>query len=248
MVGTAPCVRRAAARQGPVRQDENYEIARSFGGGTMRVYAKWALIAFCVATMVAPAGAQGAAKTTVTGAPPFTLGMPLAEVLHNAPAFQPISAACPLQRYTFDRVLGLHVVTEIDTINHVPTKNYWTRMPAPLGGHPYTALVNLCFYQDKLAYIRVMWNHDAFNNDSLEWFARAQDLQAQLNASYAPELIKRNYIDRDIGGQVQIRDTQGNLLGMWVYGVSTGFSIILDYTSGPYEQAINGSVTLEGSY
>ena len=140
------------------------------------------------------------------------------------------------------------MVTEIDTINHVPTKNYWTRMPAPLGGHPYTALVNLCFYQDKLAYIRVMWNHDAFNNDSLEWFARAQDLQAQLNASYAPELIKRNYIDRDIGGQVQIRDTQGNLLGMWVYGVSTGFSIILDYTSGPYEQAINGSVTLEGSY
>jgi hypothetical protein len=215
----------------------------------MRAYAKWALIAFCVATMVAPVGAQGAPKTTVTGAPPFALGTPLAEVLHAAPALQPISAACPLQRYTFDRVQGLHVVTQIDTINHVPAKNYWTWMVAPLGGQPYRALVNLCFYQDKLAYIRLMWNEDAFRSSSLEWWSRAKDLQAQLNASYAPELFTRNAIDENIGGQVEIRDAEGNVLGMWVYGVSSGFSIILDYTAAPYDQAINGgSVTVQGTY
>lgn len=215
----------------------------------MRAYARWALIAFCVATMAAPVGAQGAPKTTVTGAPPFTLGTPLAEVLHAAPALQPISAACPLQRYTFDRVQGLHVVTQIDTINHVPVKNYWTWMVAPLGGHPYRALVNLCFYQDKLAYIRLMWNEDAFRSSSLEWWAGAQNLQAQLNASYAPELFTRNAIDENIGGQVEIRDADGNVLGMWVYSASTGFSIVLDYTAGPFDLAINGvPPVVQGTY
>jgi len=120
---------------------------------------------------------------------------------------------------------------------------------APLGGQPYRALVNLCFYQDKLAYIRVMWNEDAFRSSVLEWWARARDLQSQLNASYAPELFTRNAIDQNVGGQVEIRDADGNVLGMWAYSVASGFSIVLDYTAAPYEHAINGvPPTVQGTY
>jgi hypothetical protein len=214
----------------------------------MRLHAKWALIPLCLAMAATAAVAQGTAKTEITGTPPFTLGMPKADALHEAPAFQPISAACPLQPYTFDRTLGLHVVTQIDTVNHVDAQNYWARMPAPIGGYPYNALVNLCFYQGKLSAIRIMWNEDAFKSNVLEWWSRAQELAAQLNASYAPNLFTRNSIDYNIGGNVEVRDPQGNTLDMYVQGVSTGFSIILNYIAGPYNHALNGPVGLEGSY
>ncbi len=203
----------------------------------MRSSVKFVVVACCIAGLAASAAAQGVPKTVVTGAPPFTLGMPTGDALAANRALSPTSAPCP---------------TAGGTVKAVPTVNYETRMVAPLGGYPYLAHVVLCFYQGKLSVIQLEWPKDAFRDSPIEWRSRALGLARQLNSAYAANLITRNHVDEDIGGRVEIRDAQGNVLTMVADGNSGGdaggLDIMLHYVDATFAQALNGPAKLEGSY
>jgi hypothetical protein len=199
----------------------------------MRVGIKYVIIACCVAALATAAGAQGKFKTTIDGTPPFTLGTALDMVLRGNPGFHQTSTPCPM---------------EVETVNAVTTVNYETRLTAPLAGYPYIAHVVLCFYQGKLAVIHLEWPSSGFRDSVLEWRLRAQELARQLTSTYAPDLLKRNFVDDDFGGRVEMRDGQGDVLTMIANANAHGLNIVLDYVGAAYRQALVGPGSLEGSY
>jgi hypothetical protein len=199
----------------------------------MRHRVKYMLIACCIATLATAADAQGTPKTTISGTPPFALGTPVGTVLRANPTLHPTSTACPAQG---------------GAVNPVPTANYETRMTAPLRGYPYIAHVVLCFYGGTLGAIHLEWPADAFRDSVIEWRSQAQGLARQLTSAYAADLIKRNWVDEDFGGRVEIRDAQGNVLTMVADANAGGLDIVLDYVAGAYNQVLNGTATLDGSY
>jgi hypothetical protein len=113
----------------------------------------------------------------------------------------------------------------------------------------YTADALLCFYQGSLAAIRLTWWPAAFRDSVLEWRLGSKALARQLTTSYAPELIKRNFIDEDQGGRIEIQDAQANTLTMVANSTNDdALSIRLWYVAASYGHVINGAVPIVGPY
>ncbi len=197
------------------------------GGAVVKTCAKIVVACLCAFILVASAEAQPAARTAVTGVPPFLLGTPMATVLSANRTLQPSNDTCSALR----------------------TTNYSSRVVAPIGGYPYTAELLLCFYQGNLGAIRLRWSSMAFMNSVEDWRSGMRTLADQLAKSYAPQLIKRNIIDDDLGGRVEIRDNQGNILTMVSNSTDDDtLSLTIWYLGGSYDHALNGQPTPVGSY
>jgi hypothetical protein len=124
---------------------------------------------------------------------------------------------------------------------------YGTRVTAPLGGYPYVANLVLCFSDDKLGAISLSWPRGTFQEDSIRWQIAMRALAAQLTASYAPGLVRRNAVNDDMGAVVEMADGQGNLLTM---GADPGEDpdITLRYMSADYDQTLHGKRATVTSY
>lgn len=183
-------------------------------------------LATCVAILAPAAGAQ-APHATISGAAPFSLGMASADARSADATLTPVSAA----------VCG--------TPAHGAA--YGTRITAPIGGYPYVASLVLCFADDKLGAISLAWPRGAFQQDTVRWQIAMRALAAQIAASYAPGLVRRNAVDDDMGAVVEMADGQGNLLTM---GAHPGDQpdITLTYMSADYDQALHGKRVAVTSY
>jgi hypothetical protein len=198
------------------------------GGGNVTVRVRIVATGLCVLALIVSAQAQPVPKTAVTGVPPFELGTPMSTVLGATPALRLSTEPCEPQG---------------------PTKTYAGKVAAPIGGYPYTADVLLCFYQGNLAAIRLTWPSTTFRASVEDWRSSAKALARQLATSYAPGLIKRNFIDDSIGGRIEIRDSDGNMLTMTSNATDGDtLSIMLWYVAASYDRAVHGQPTAVGPY
>ena len=183
-------------------------------------------LATCVAVLAPPVGAQ-APKTTITGTTPFTLGMASADAKAADPTLSSVSAP----------ICG--------TAPHGAA--YASHVTAPLGGYPFVATLILCFSDDKLGAIALTWPQGTFNQDNPRWLVAVKALAEQLTASYGPALVRRYAVDDDMGGVLEMADSQGNLLTMRA-DPGTDPDILLTYMSADYDQAIHGKRVTVASY
>jgi hypothetical protein len=189
---------------------------------------KVAATGLCVLALIVSAQAQQAPKTAVTGVPPFVLGTPVGTVLRANPSFRQTAEACVPQG---------------------KTENYAGKVAAPIGRYAYTADALLCFYNGSLAAIRLTWSSAALRDSVEEWRSSSKALARQLTTSYAPELIKRNFIDEDMGGRIEIQDAQANTLTMVSNSTDNDNpSIMLWYVAALYGYVANGVGPAVGPY
>ena len=189
---------------------------------------KVAATGLCVLALVVSVQAQPALKTAVTGVPPFVLGTPASTVLSANPSLKQSAEACVPQ--------GL-------------TENYAGQVAAPIGKYTYTADALLCFYKGSLAAIRLKWSPAAFRESVEEWRSSSKALARQLATSYAPELIKRNFVDENMGGRIEIQDAQANTLTMVSNSTNDDtLSIIVWYVAASYAHVVNGVGPAVGPY
>lgn len=197
------------------------------GGEIVKTCTRIMAVCLYLLILVVSAEAQSAGKTGVIGAPPFVLGTPMTAVLGANKTLQPSNDAC----------------------SAVQTTNYTSGVVAPIGGYPYPAEVLLCFYQGNLGAIRLRWSPATFMDSPVVWRSGTRALADQLAKSYAPPLIKRSFLDDDIGGRVEIRDDQGNILTMVSNSTDDEtLSITLWYFGASYDRALNGQPVPVGSY
>lgn len=189
---------------------------------------KVAATGLCVLALVASVQAQSVPKTAVTGVPPFVLGTPVSTVLRANPSFRQSAETCVPQG---------------------KTENYVGKVTAPIGRYAYIADALLCFYKGSLAVIRLTWSSAAFRDSVEEWRSSSQALARQLTTSYAPELIKRNFIDEDMGGRIEIQDDQANTLTMVANSTNEdALSISVWYVAASYGHGVNGVGPAVGPY
>lgn len=189
---------------------------------------KVAATGLCVLALVVSAQAQPVPKTAVTGVPPFVLGTPMSTVLRANPSLKQSAETCVPQGRT---------------------ENYAGKVAAPIGKYTYTADALLCFYKGSLAAIRLTWPSAAFRESVEEWRSSSKALARQLTTSYAPELIKRTFLDDDMGGRVEIQDAQANTLTMVSNSTNDdSLSIILWYVAASYGHGVNGVGPAVGPY
>ncbi len=197
------------------------------GGGRVAFAVKVAATGLCVLALIVSVQAQPVPKTAVTGVPPFVLGTPLSTVLRATPSLRPSTETCVPQGRT---------------------ENYAGKVAAPIGRYAYTADALLCFYQGSLAAIRLTWSSTAFRKSVEEWRSSTKALALQLTTSY-PGLIKRNFLDDDMGGRLEIQDAQANTLTMVSNATDDDtLSIWVWYVAASYDHALNGAVPAMGPY
>jgi hypothetical protein len=181
----------------------------------------------CVLALIVSAQAQ-VPKTAVTGVPPFELGAPMNTVLGANPGLRASTEPCEPQGQT---------------------KTYAGKVAAPIGAYTYSADVFLCFYQGSLAAIRLTWPSETFRKSVEDWRSSARLLARQLTTSYAQGLIKRNFIDENVGGRIEIWDGQGNTLTMVSNSTDDDtLSITLWYVAASYDRAVHGQRPAVGPY
>ena len=172
-----------------------------------------------LSAVLAPSAWAQNPKDTITGTPPFSLGMTASDALAAAPGLAPITTtACGTP---------------------APGPTYGTRVTAPLAGYPYTASVILCFVGSQLGAIYLTWPAGTFQEDNIRWQLATRGLAGQLAAAYAPGLVKRYAVNEDMGGVVEMGDGQGNLLTM-ASNPGDDPDIRVSYVSAAYDQAMNG--------